>query len=51
MGMDTTSSETVTMTDADMAGKTTTVGSAPIIICYFVVAVSAAATFANPNWG
>jgi hypothetical protein len=51
VGVETTSSETVTMTDAEVAGKTTTVNSAPIIIRYFVVAVSAAATFANPNWG
>ena len=49
--IDATSSETVTMTDAEMAGKTTTVNSAPIIIRYFVVAVSAAAMFANPNSG
>jgi hypothetical protein len=49
--VDTTSSETVTMTDAEVAGRTTTVNSAPIIIRYFVVAVSAAAMFANPNSG
>jgi hypothetical protein len=51
VGVETTGSETVTMTDAEVAGKTTTVNSALIIIHCFAVAVSVSATFANPNSG
>jgi hypothetical protein len=49
VGVETTGSETVTMTDAEVAGKTATVNSAPVINHCFAVSVSA--TFANPNSG
>jgi hypothetical protein len=49
-GAETTGAETVAGTEAQMAGKTTTVNNGPVIIHYFVVVIGAA-TFANPNPG
>jgi hypothetical protein len=42
VGVETTGTETVAGTEAQMAGKTTTVNNGPVIIHYFVAAISAA---------
>jgi hypothetical protein len=46
VGVETTGTETVARTEAEMAGKTTTVNSASVVIHCFVAAISAAARWA-----